>query len=1858
MREICIPLHIDSDIDTFANLDRFALRAAKVVDIYREMMTALPRETDLSAEEVMAVMASTPVRRILERSADQASLKTAIVRRHNLLSQARPVTERNIDAIASRLAQRAGSDDCVDLAESFLGRLFPMGIRTPTVRDDLSTGTDRVEDRLVPGALWSQVAELVQVFHALTQDDGKPRLAVLLQQRDKGIGHVLVYARVRNPDNDGWKILRVDPQESSAPVREVTAQFPAVTDLASPPTTADPRSWQDRQWLHAGRGTRMVVIDHTGRTIDPTTLPDNLLKSQSASNAQPQLDAPTSHGYGALGWEAKFDKLPLRPAEDFALPSGLKLAENTRSGQKIVIDYRTVWAVHGQPFLSLKDAFDVAGGKVEPKKGVIPVLKVTFSSSRTMTPGSEKEGTRWENGTSDYERISALLRRPGRDEHPVQLTSYLPREEGWVFTPQGENMSVFPPLVRNNSARIHFNVDADIRGMWLVLAWAQDRISHPLVQTAAVEARNFARDVSAAFAGHRHSVAASVGYGEAIGADKLAVLGAANLEFLQMESYAWLMFSHASALPLRRMFTADFPTTDMLPVALRNPFHMLRRMLSEDVRSWLTQNADWIIGQVEYRLLKVIESYRIKAKVQVETRGIMKEVIHGYLTHRDYVTSMIFGRTSLDVTVSQNETVGLIDETTLVADSGFPLAALQLSITGVDDATFKQTAREIFDLAQHTRFVSTRFARWGYTPTPGAVLSILKNPLVENAAGLLAHLRTVKISGPSENGGAPILSYYQYRTALDAITLYGLSLPSEIVQRLTVIRTNLLNRLPKQGKVPSSLKSALEGIDATLQALQPHGHKPQVSLQNVIGRLVRREVPRTPSFAERGNDADILDHGRAPAFLTAPRAMLESDRESNKSVPTEVEVGRAQVLPASELPSARYSNDAARLLRRFEVRRVRLRNGEHESRVILRVFFDVQTSGDGTAPTPEQVQAVAVRAQQAIDTHYNNGLRLPSGDLLRIFFERVMERDGVHHTVRLHSAFERINSANWTVDIPGIAIAHESGHLLGWEDGYREALSGPRDVYDDGALMVGYLSDERGRAVLDNDRPCAYVIPGQRRITPRELRKIGAAIDQSLRASLVVGSRAASETRALPTDRPDGLPSRASFSLEVRQDVLYGNARGRMGLLPPKGMSSRPRLVQVGVANANGTYPAVLSTPADRAEGPIAPQKTPRVVFPYYWTEDDAIYAAEQAYLHALRSRQVKAVAEPHTYLWAGEYGGVRIEGSLRGGEFSKFWLSEDQAGLQPPPYLPAPEAALKANLGSAQFGRRVEDVAAYGNRRARTGAYHPPTAEEHQIAHGLMVNYNARLENETHLADVFFLDPAIRITDRLAEDEGSWRLHADGAATVMFPQFWSSNNVLDAVEEAFGNAMRQGMVKALDGGRHHWVGIGRSVKIEGLVRDGQFVAYRPTAIQPYLFWHEDRIVAATEPLDWQAAGWSHLRAHQALFVNGQTGVRITSHVSLEPIPGVSPHLVRLLRERLTSETESLYNSLSSDGGLLARFEIVYDDLPGTARVSIPVDQEEMSDTDVRKILSDMFHTVPERARIVQLADHIRLAQKPVWEPRPGLDPDATRTAVRQAMLAGNPLNGPTTLREPDPTDRDSAMQPPVTLQQRREAYSNTSVDGGSAEAVDTSRPTTHSTPSTQVGVNLLSSDEGSRRREDANGSYGRHGQAVSAAQQRTVAAVAKSAGSRAMPASEEPNEDPQGMALPMGRDQAAPDEESTQQARHADESISAPVRWNDESQQFLLDLRALGNLTGEADRRVEATAAMFAAAAGKRKDGATVRVGLTSIEPLQTPMDTPHAVQFLSQVVNSRLPGRTAPMTVVLTFPNGYTINLCSPAS
>ncbi|MFD1277775.1 hypothetical protein ACFQ51_55010 [Streptomyces kaempferi] len=468
----------------------------------------------------------------------------------------------------------------------------------------------------------------------------------------------------------------------------------------------------------------------------------------------------------------------------------------------------------------------------------------------------------------------------------MRLTSYLPKNEGWVFTSQGEKMDVFPPLVRDSNASIHFSLGADIRGMWLVLAWAQDRISHPLVQAAAVEARDFARDVSAAFAGHRHSVASSVGYGNSVGADKLAVLGAADLNFLQVESYAWLMFSHASALPLRRKFAEDIPTKDMLPVALRNPFHVLRSTLSKEVRDWLRKNADYIIGRFEYRLIKAMEKYRNKALVRVETYGIMDEVIHGHLTHRDYVTSMIFGHTS-GRTVSQNETVGLIDENTLdMADGRFPLAAFQLRIAGVGDAAFQQTAHEIFDLAKQAHYVSTRFASWGYEHVPGAVLSIVENPLVEQVAGLITHLRTVGKPGPAESDGTPPgfydqyrISYYQYRTVLDALTLYGLGLPSDVVQRLTDIRTKLLNAIPKRGTVPTPVKSALERIDATLRALQPHGQRPRATLQNVLGRLVRNEAaPRTPISAERGlvemnlvgEDAEILDRRRLPAFLAAP----------------------------------------------------------------------------------------------------------------------------------------------------------------------------------------------------------------------------------------------------------------------------------------------------------------------------------------------------------------------------------------------------------------------------------------------------------------------------------------------------------------------------------------------------------------------------------------------------------------------------------------------------------------------------------------------------------------------------------------------------------------------------------------------------------------------------------------------------------------------------------------------------------------------------------------------------------------------------------------------------------------------------
>ncbi|MGW1047213.1 hypothetical protein [Streptomyces sp. NPDC002547] len=751
-----------------------------------------------------------------------------------------------------------------------------------------------------------------------------------------------------------------------------------------------------------------------------------------------------------------------------------------------------------------------------------------------------------------------------------------------------------------------------------------------------------------------------------------------------------------------------------------------------------------------------------------------------------------------------------------------------------------------------------------------------------------------------------------------------------------------------------------------------------------------------------------------------------------------------------EVPQPR-AGLAASWFRGFQVRRVQSGRREYESRIVVRVFLDVQKADDGSGPSPEQVREVAKQAQLGLDWHFNGGSRLPSGDRLWVELDVVKDPADAHYVVKLHGSTNRETAFNWSVSSYPDVLAHEIGHLLGLGDEYREASEGRRPVYDDGSLMAGYTVDARGRAAVDLDI-AGLKRPGRRWVPPRHLRQLGAVIDRALgTAELHVDGEVvfAAENSVTPP-RADGLPPRAHFSLEIRRRVLYGEASsgpGRVGVLPPQGMSSRPRPKQVGPFNANGTFRARASG-ADMVEGEAAGTSAPvvgesrpagprsdvwvdavagdvavpavmrdtQMMFPLYWTEDDAVYAAEQAYLQALRDGKVVAVpGTAHDHTWIGEYGGVRIEGELRGPQhqFTAFRPADDQSDLLIPFYMPSPPPGSKPNSG---FGRRVEDVAIYGDRCTRTGAYYPPTEPEVKKNHGLLINPGDEFANGTSTADVYFLDPAVPVGHPMAQLWSRLRLHADGPDVTLFPEKWLPDEVLDAVEQARSMAVDSGQFKLLGDRRYYWVGEARGVRIEGLVRDGQHVVYRPTAAQPHPRWPNEQPVATTERTYLGDGLQKHLTMQQELFANGQRGIRVAVHVHLKLRTNVPPSEAKNLLDRLQARVESSNSAPRRDGSPLTRLEVVTVDRPGTNAVSIPIGMIPPSDAELQKIweslLAGVSHEAPSKP-----------AREDWQHPVGGGEQTAFQAALRAAYVLAEPI----TLRELEPTDTGATTHPPRT---------------------------------------------------------------------------------------------------------------------------------------------------------------------------------------------------------------------------------------
>ncbi|MFD1313399.1 hypothetical protein, partial [Streptomyces kaempferi] len=744
-------------------------------------------------------------------------------------SSARPLTAEALrDAakvVAAQVGVRAGLENCVDLTEGMLGRLFPGGVRVAaSVWDEGTVGSNRAESRLVPGGRWSPLTSLDQIVQALAVPDS---VAVVLEQGEKSKGHVNLYVNIgsRSEISEQPRIVRVDLQKSP----EDLEMRHAVEEL--------PRDWRklDSGWreIRAGHGTRMIVIDPSGQTVEPGEFSDGLLEPQSARLGQALIDAPTGRGYGGIGWEIEINDQPITNQDGSKIRSGKVLARSDH-GFILTTDKVIIWTVGTRKFHTTAEAYKATGNK--GVKESIHILELVTPASQSLSSEAGKYPP-MEKTMRMEQFIRHELGEPTRRRTPMYLTDVL--KNGWEFTPRAAGVLLHPSMAGPNYKGPYpqFTMGVPIAGASVAIALGQDLIAdiHKNVKPAAESAREFAADTAVHFA--------SWTLGRTVEARQVPYLEWAVPGVLEIEAYAWLMFSHASAWPIQSRFFEERLTKNMLPAALRNPFYALHETLSPQVKTFLTENEKSVYYKFHDRLIELVRKYE-----QVTGRApgysvdrILHQTSPENTSPLQYLTTMVRGVQS-PKRVSQYDMVGMDDYPSLDTENGhIPLALLEIRLLArMGNATISNTLREAQGVAGRAHDLALHFRNWDHARTHVRADRVLNNYLVRQMQELLPGLARLAAPLPytALGQGQPfrespkILSFLEHLAITQAVADHAMSgqpLSADGIFQIDMVRQRLLQAVGPHSTIPPQDRPAYQQALNSLLQTMPVGDGPRTT---------------------------------------------------------------------------------------------------------------------------------------------------------------------------------------------------------------------------------------------------------------------------------------------------------------------------------------------------------------------------------------------------------------------------------------------------------------------------------------------------------------------------------------------------------------------------------------------------------------------------------------------------------------------------------------------------------------------------------------------------------------------------------------------------------------------------------------------------------------------------------------------------------------------------------------------------------------------------------------------------------------------------------------------------------------------
>lgn len=725
--------------------------------------------------------------------------------------------------------------DCTVLVGELVHRLYPArrwpggfsaagGIRAARALADDAIRPTTAEQRLVRGPGWRPVTSWQALVRAV-EAAGDAATAVVVERRPSGQGHT--YALHRTSDGVRWIELQAPPGARVALRPHLPAPLPR---------------------------TMAIVIDGAGhvrtdsvdaRREDVSLLTDALLDPP----ARPDL-------VGKIGFEFE-DRHPVV----------------SRAGHDLV---KQTLAIHdsGAQVVADKDRFfrgddgrlyATSGHAPEGVEGVHEEQYILEFVSPPLAALEEDSAAPAQDGQlALLEAFRQLLGDADALGEPIPLSLLLPSELGWTITEVGETTAVFPaPSGAEEFGYTQFTVGVPTGGLQAVLELAEDRLEVADIRPIMAFGRTFGAQAAAHYA-------SSVLHAPVRPEDVPFLTELEHVD--EISGYAWLTFQHVVAYPLLKSQLSHIGLVkNLMPIALRNPFHVVREALSLPVSAYLSANVTALVEIFEREFQGLLEHYatRLRKSSPSARTALALEGEHG--SSADYLHYALTGFTPNGERVYQEKVLGLNDFADLdTTREGTKLALLEFRHYAVDPSlrdprgtasdmsgvAVSATADQLTRTLRHAYTQETRFTEGGISP--GLAAAVLADRLVPT---LQDFFRLGETRYPTADGIFLPLLTSTARSSLAAAVARrhtGNPLPSDVLSHTEIVEGHI-DRTLENFQVSARAVSDLQRVrQAALEVRQ--------SIAAAMRQGTAADL--TPWQARPGTGGE----GRNPAFDEVPHS--------------------------------------------------------------------------------------------------------------------------------------------------------------------------------------------------------------------------------------------------------------------------------------------------------------------------------------------------------------------------------------------------------------------------------------------------------------------------------------------------------------------------------------------------------------------------------------------------------------------------------------------------------------------------------------------------------------------------------------------------------------------------------------------------------------------------------------------------------------------------------------------------------------------------------------------------------------------------------------------------------------------------